>query len=83
MITNIKSSALILLAVLVSFSSCKKEKYSFGDIKTPSSLTLTTVIAGVDVAYPNGNGTGLVAVTAAAGNVLSYNIDFEMVKGFR
>ena len=81
MITNIKSSALILLAVLVSFSSCKKEKYSFGDIKTPSSLTLTTVIAGVDVANPNGNGTGLVAVTAAAGNVLSYNIDFGDGKG--
>ena len=81
MITNIKSSALILLAVLVSFSSCKKEKYSFGDIKTPSSLTLSTVIAGVDVANPNGNGTGLVAVTAAAGNALSYNIDFGDGKG--
>ena len=81
MITKIKSSVIIFLAMLIGFSSCQKEKYSFGDIKTPTGLTLTTVVAGTDALNPNGNGTGLVAVTAAASNILSYNIDFGDGKG--
>ncbi len=81
MIKHIKSSILIFLTILTGFSSCQKEKYTFGDIKTPSGLSLTTVIAGVDAANPNGNGTGLVAITAAASNILSYNIDFGDGKG--
>jgi len=76
MITKIRSISIVLFALLVGFSSCKKEKYSFGDIKTPSNLALTTVIAGVDVANPDGNGTGSVAINASAENALSYNIDF-------
>ncbi|MBK9382586.1 MAG: PKD domain-containing protein [Chitinophagaceae bacterium] len=76
MITYIKSIAFIFLAVLIGFSSCKKDKYSFGDIKTPTDLTLTTVIAGVDAANPNGNGTGIVTITTTATNALTYNIDF-------
>lgn len=76
MITNIKSITTIFLAILICFSGCKKEKYSFGDIKAPTSLTLTTAIAGVDAANPNGNGTGNVTITATSADVLSYNIDF-------
>ncbi len=76
MITKIRSISIVLFALLVGFSSCKKEKYSFGDIKTPSNLALSAVIAGVDVANPDGNGTGSVAINASAENALSYNIDF-------
>ena len=57
MINNIKSITLIALALLIGFSSCKKESYTFGDIKTPAGLILTTAIAGVDASNPNGNGT--------------------------
>jgi len=76
MIKTIKSAGILVLAVLIVFSGCKKQEYSLGDIKTPSGLTLTTAIAGVDVANPNGNGTGNVTITAAASDALTYNIDF-------
>ena len=76
MITNIKSLGVILFAVLISFSSCKKEEYAFGDIKTPADLTFTAVVQGVDASNPNGNGTGNVIITATSSNTLTYNIDF-------
>ncbi len=76
MILNIKSITLFFLAVLIGFSSCKKDKYTFGDIKTPTGLTITTAIAGVDATNPNGNGTGNVTITAKASFALTYNIDF-------
>ena len=76
MINNIKSITLIALALLIGFSSCKKESYTFGDIKTPAGLILTTAIAGVDASNPNGNGTGNVVITTTSSNAITYNIDF-------
>ncbi len=76
MINSIKSFAIIFLTVLISLSSCKKEEYSFGDLKAPTNLTLTATVVGVDATNPNGNGTGNVVITATAGNALTYNIDF-------
>jgi PKD domain len=76
MITKIKSLIVLLLATGVFFAACKKTEYKFGDLKAPSNLTLTTAIAGVDASNPNGNGTGIVAITTTASNALTYNIDF-------
>lgn len=76
MIMKLKSITLIAFAVLTVLSSCKKEEYTFGELKTPTGLALAAVVAGVDAANPNGNGTGKVAITATATNALSYNIDF-------
>ena len=76
MINTIKSYAFIFLALLIGLASCKKEKYSFGDLKAPTNLTLTATVVGVDAANPNGNGTGNVVITATANNALTYNIDF-------
>lgn len=76
MITNIRNAGMILFALLISFSSCKKTEYSFGNIKTPSGLTLTAVVEGVDGANPNGNGTGNVVITASSTGALTYKIDF-------
>lgn len=76
MITKIKSLIVLLLATGVFFAACKKTEYKFGDLKAPSNLTLTTAIAGVDASNPNGNGTGIVAITTSASNALTYNIDF-------
>ncbi|HSN60100.1 MAG TPA: PKD domain-containing protein, partial [Ferruginibacter sp.] len=73
---NIRSITIIALALLTAFSSCKKEEYSFGELKAPTNLALAAVVAGVDVANPNGNGSGNVAITVSATNALSYNIDF-------
>lgn len=76
MTIRIKSITIIALAMLTAFSSCKKEEYTFGELKTPTNLVLAAVVAGADAANPNGNGTGNVAITVFADNALSYNIDF-------
>lgn len=73
---KIKIISAFFIALLVGISSCKKDKYAFGDIKAPTNLTLSAVIAGVDAANPNGNGTGNVTITCTAGSALTYNIDF-------
>ena len=76
MTKNIKSISIIFLALLVCVSSCKKTDYKLGDLKMPSDLTLSTVIAGADTSNPNGNGTGFVAITSTANNAITYKIDF-------
>ncbi len=76
MLTTIKKLSLLFLATWVVLGGCKKPDYSFGNIKTPAGLTLTTVIAGVDASNPNGNGTGNVTITSTATDVITYNIDF-------
>ena len=73
---HIKSFILLFLLATIVFYGCEKKEYSLGDIKTPTGLTLTTVIAGVDLANPNGNGTGNVIITAAATDAITYKIDF-------
>lgn len=75
MITNIKSVLLFFFVVSAAIS-CKKNTYTLGDLKTPAGLTLTTAIAGVDAANPDGNGSGNVLITATATNAITYNIDF-------
>ena len=76
MFNKIKTIFTILPLTALLFLGCKKTEYTFGSIKAPSNLTLTAVVAGVDVANPNGNGTGAVTITANAANALTYNIDF-------
>ncbi len=73
---HIKSFIPLFLFATVVFYGCEKKEYSLGDIKTPTGLTLTTVIAGVDGANPNGNGTGNVIITATAKDAITYKIDF-------
>jgi hypothetical protein len=67
-------TALFLLALVLG--SCKKAEYNFGDIITPTGLTITTVVVGTDPANPYGNGTGKVDVKITAANAITYKIDF-------
>ena len=76
MIKNIKRFALIIFAAVLGFYGCKKTEYSFGEIKTPSDLTLTTTVIGTTTTTPNGDGTGKVTIAATSKNVLSYNINY-------
>jgi hypothetical protein len=68
--------SLLLAGIIISFSSCKKTSYSFGEITAPTGLTLTTTIAGVDASNPNGNGSGNVNILVTSKGALTYNIDF-------
>ncbi len=65
-----------ILAVIVGFASCKKDKYSFGSLKAPENLALTATVTGADVANPAGDGSGKVMVNVTGNNALTYNIDF-------
>jgi hypothetical protein len=73
---NIKAIIAVLVIAAISFNSCKKPEYSFGELKTPSSLALTATVAGVTTTTPNGAGTGNVAITTTATDVITYKIDF-------
>ena len=71
-----KLLSLFSLLVILGFSSCQKEEYSFGSMKTPTALVLTTTVAGVDNANPAGNGTGVVTINVKATDALTYKVDF-------
>lgn len=75
MIINIKSLSVLFFAALF-VTGCKKEEYAFGDLTAPSNLTMSAAVAGVDATNPNGNGSGMVSISATANNAISYNIDF-------
>ena len=71
-----KLLGLFSLLVIFGFTSCQKEEYSFGSMKTPTALVLTTTVAGVDNANPAGNGTGVVTINVKATDALTYKVDF-------
>jgi hypothetical protein len=71
-----KLLGLFSLLVIIGFTSCQKEEYSFGSMKTPTALVLTTTVAGVDNANPAGNGTGVVTINVKATDALTYKVDF-------
>src|SRR6218665_1170191 len=76
MFKNIKITMLLILAVAVGLTSCKKDEYVFGDIKTPANLSLNAVVQGVDAGNPNGNGSGKVDITIGGDNAITYKVDF-------
>lgn len=66
---------LSLIGTLLIISGCQKE-YEMGELKTPTSVTLSYEIVGADDENPNGDGSGLVNFTATANNAITYNFDF-------
>lgn len=69
-------TATLLAAIFIGLNSCKKTEYSFGDIKTPTNLTLTATPKGITTLLPNGDGTGKVDIVANATNAISYSINY-------
>lgn len=75
---------LTFLVTLLIFSSCETEDYEFGDIVTPTNLTVTPEIVGKDATHPFGDGSGVVNITAKADSAISYKFIYngsETVKG--
>ncbi|MDE3236093.1 MAG: PKD domain-containing protein [Bacteroidota bacterium] len=62
--------------IVTSILACKKTEYSFGNIKTPSNLSITAAIQGASTSSPAGDGSGNVTITASATNALTYKIYF-------
>jgi len=74
--TIVKSFTLFAIGCIMLLSACKKEEYSFGELKNPSELALTTALQGAATATPTGDGSGNVSITLAASNVINFKIDF-------
>nr|WP_321222598.1 glycoside hydrolase family 16 protein [uncultured Psychroserpens sp.] len=64
------------LFTLACFVGCQDDDAQIGDIIAPSNLTITAEILGVDASNPNGDGSGLVKLTASADNALSYSFQY-------
>ncbi|RYF61951.1 MAG: hypothetical protein EOO39_31215 [Cytophagaceae bacterium] len=73
---NIKPIAILLVAITFGLAGCQKNKYSFGELKTPSDVKLTAVVEGVNEANPNGNGKGGVTITIDSKDAITYKVDF-------
>jgi hypothetical protein len=68
---------LTLVITLLIFSSCETENYEFGDIVTPTNLTVTPEIVGKDANNPYGDGSGVVNITAKADSAISYKFIYN------
>ena len=71
-----KALAIIFVLTVLTLMGCKKQTFSIGDLVTPTELTLTTTVVGVDATNPFGNGTGRVNIVSAAKNALNYKVDY-------
>ena len=70
---NIKYWVLLFFAAAITIVACKKTTYTFGSIKTPSNVALTTTIQGAS-ANATGDGSGNISVSVTATNALAYKI---------
>lgn len=64
-----------LTGLLLIISGCHKQ-HELGSLVTPTSVTLSYEIVGVDDENPHGDGSGLVNFTATANNAITYYFDF-------
>lgn len=69
--------AIVVLTLVISFTSCQEEDYSFGDIIAPSNIQITTELVGADDNNPNGDGSGEVKFTVSADNAVSYKLVYD------
>lgn len=71
--------SIILLALTTIFYSCQENDYEFGDIITPTNISITADIVGADANNPYGDGSGIVNFTVTASNASSYVFYFDGV----
>lgn len=76
MLKNINILGISMLIALICLNSCKKKDYSFGNLVTPTGLSLDATILGVDPSNPDGDGSGEISIIAKAGGAISYKIDY-------
>jgi hypothetical protein len=72
-----KNIYIILFSLMVAFTGCQENDYKFGEIVSPSNLTITAEIVGADAANPFGDGSGTVNFSAIADDATSYVYYFD------
>nr|WP_315220872.1 family 16 glycosylhydrolase [uncultured Flavobacterium sp.] len=68
---------IISLFTILLMTGCQKDDYAFGDLSAPNNLKITAEIVGSTTAAPNGDGSGMVKLTATADNAISYKFVFS------
>jgi beta-glucanase (GH16 family) len=68
---------ILVTLTLILVSSCQEDDNLFGDLSAPTNLVVQSNIQGVDVANPNGDGSGIVNFVATATNAISYKYVFS------
>ncbi len=76
MMKNLKINLLFILALSLFTFSCQEDDAEFGEITAPTNLQISAEIIGVDANNPNGDGSGMVILTATADNAITYNFEF-------
>jgi len=74
---KLKNIYIILFSITAFFYSCQENDFEFGEIVTPSNITITTEVVGADTTNPNGDGSGVVNFKATANNAVSYRYIFN------
>lgn len=67
----------VFLFALLLAVSCQKDDFAFGDLSAPANLKVTAEIVGKTIADPNGDGSGMVKLSASAENAISYKYIFS------
>ncbi len=67
---------LLFFFLFFSLVGCEKKDYNFGPLTPPDLPQLSVLLAGQSTASPNGDGSGIVTVTATSPNAINYKIDF-------
>jgi len=63
---------LLIALSLFIFTACEQEDYEFGDIISPTGLTISASLQGADADNPYGDGSGYVTFTATAADAITY-----------
>ena len=74
-----KNIYIVLFSLMAVFYACQENDYQFGDVTSPTNITITAEIVGVDANNPNGDGSGSVNFTTVADNASSYVYYFDGV----
>lgn len=73
---RMKSYIIAIPAIILMLTGCLEDNYKLGELVTPSEVTLTYEIEGVDAENPYGDGSGIVKFTATAENEITFNYHF-------
>ena len=73
---NIKYYLGLFLMLAFVCTSCQEDDAVIGDIITPTNVTISAEIVGVDADNPYGDGSGFVNFTSTADNEITYQFDF-------
>ncbi|WP_179344217.1 glucan endo-1,3-beta-D-glucosidase [Winogradskyella ursingii] len=73
---NLKYIALSLFSMLV-ITNCQEDDIEFGEISAPSNIQVNVEVVGADANNPNGDGSGVVNLTATAEGATTYQFVYN------